>query len=341
MSISNASQFYSARLNRLHQLTKKRNVDFCILTSPPTLTYYSAHFFYFEHGPSPFQVIPAVLIASKENESALLVADNEQVPESTAVELKIHTYQSYVYRHPLQVADSFVAGMKDIIGKARSTKIRIGIESSACPAIIAHTLTDNLGNIEWVDVSNEIRAERMIKDELEIEMITRAAALCDIGQRVLQTNIKVGQSELELFSIVSRAINEGAGTRVPVMADFVSGPRTATGGGIPSGKVTSAGDLLLCDLTPCLNGYWGDCCGTVAAGTASTSQRRDFETVRDGLSRAIDTIKPGIKASQLDEFLRKHVSDYPHHSGHGVGTMNHEEPRITPYNEMELQAGMV
>ncbi|MBA4166649.1 MAG: M24 family metallopeptidase, partial [Chitinophagaceae bacterium] len=31
----------------------------------------------------------------------------------------------------------------------------------------------------------------------------------------------------------------------------------------------------------------------------------------------------------------------PHHSGHGVGTMSHEEPRITPYNQAHLRAGMV
>jgi Xaa-Pro aminopeptidase len=32
---------------------------------------------------------------------------------------------------------------------------------------------------------------------------------------------------------------------------------------------------------------------------------------------------------------------YPHHSGHGLGTSYHEEPRIVPYNTMKLQPGMV
>jgi Xaa-Pro aminopeptidase len=32
---------------------------------------------------------------------------------------------------------------------------------------------------------------------------------------------------------------------------------------------------------------------------------------------------------------------YPHHSGHGIGVTYHEEPRIVPYNDLALEAGMV
>ena len=32
---------------------------------------------------------------------------------------------------------------------------------------------------------------------------------------------------------------------------------------------------------------------------------------------------------------------YPHHTGHGIGAAWSEEPRITPYNEMRIEEGMV
>jgi len=39
--------------------------------------------------------------------------------------------------------------------------------------------------------------------------------------------------------------------------------------------------------------------------------------------------------------MRQHIGNYPHHSGHGVGTIYHEEPRIVPYNSTRLLPGMV
>ncbi len=39
--------------------------------------------------------------------------------------------------------------------------------------------------------------------------------------------------------------------------------------------------------------------------------------------------------------MRGHIGNYPHHSGHGVGTLYHEEPRVTPYNKTLLEPGMI
>ncbi len=57
-------------------------------------------------------------------------------------------------------------------------------------------------------------------------------------------------------------------------------------------------------------------------------------------------MKPGVAAGELDGLLRAAISDagyevYPHHSGHGLGTSYHEEPRIVPYNDLKLEPGMV
>ena len=43
----------------------------------------------------------------------------------------------------------------------------------------------------------------------------------------------------------------------------------------------------------------------------------------------------------IDKLMRAHIGNYPHHSGHSVGTAYHEEPRITPYNMIELEPGML
>jgi Xaa-Pro aminopeptidase len=47
-----------------------------------------------------------------------------------------------------------------------------------------------------------------------------------------------------------------------------------------------------------------------------------------------------VRAGELDAQIRAGL-DYPHHTGHGLGTGYHEEPRIVPDAETVLEPGMV
>jgi Xaa-Pro aminopeptidase len=71
-----------------------------------------------------------------------------------------------------------------------------------------------------------------------------------------------------------------------------------------------------------------------------------YRVVRDALHAGVESVRPGVRARDLDAMLRDRVREggydsYPHHSGHGIGVSYHEEPRIVPYNENTLEAGMI
>ena len=170
------------------------------------------------------------------------------------------------------------------------------------------------------------------------------AGIYNIGQSAVLNPAKGGMSELELFNLVRRQIEASVNTRVPLMADFVSGAATASGEGLPTNKIISEGDLILTDFTPCLNGYWGDSCNTIVMGTPTREQLGIFTLVREALEIGIGTIRAGVQAKEVDYAMRQHLikeGNFGHHGGHGVGVVYHEEPRITPYNTMLLEPGMV
>lgn len=79
----------------------------------------------------------------------------------------------------------------------------------------------------------------------------------------------------------------------------------------------------------------------MVVGTATAEQREIFNLVKEGLEIGIRAIRPGVQANEIDRLMRKHIGNYPHHSGHSVGTAYHEGPRITPYNETKLEPGMI
>lgn len=185
----------------------------------------------------------------------------------------------------------------------------------------------------------------MVKDEEEISILREALDLCDLGQTLVKRLAQRGITEVELFADVRKGMERRAGGRLPLLADLVSGARTAQIGGPPTSRSLENGDVVISDLVPRHHGYWGDTCNTCVVGEPTSEQRKLFEGVATALAEVIDDVRPGVRACDLDSSLRKRVlqlsGGYPHHSGHGLGVTWHEEPRVVPYNPLPLQPGMV
>ena len=331
------------RIEKLREIKKTKQIDAFLFTSPASLKYFAGYFFNFETGPSPFHLIPAALLVG--HSSSLVMADNE-AQQLSAIEpsIVVETYESYTFEKPIDCSNQFLLQLHKVFRQHATDKSRIGIERFFFPLVIAQSLLAQYPGIDFVDITPEITFLRAVKDSDEIELIRKAAHLADTGQAAVLKHANIGMTELELFSRVRLEMETVAGTRVPMMTDLVSGKITASGGGNPTSKVIEANDLVLCDLTPCLNGYWGDSCNTMAVGKPTIEQKKIFTLVKEALEMGIDTIRAGVEAKEVDWVMRKHLEaegGFGHHGGHGVGIFYHEEPRIVPYNTMILQPGMV
>ncbi len=333
------------RIKRLQNIGNIKNIDAFLFTSLSTIKCLSGYFYDFAIGPSPFQLLPAALLVAPSQNSCIIIADNEFFEKhDVGLKLSIKPYVSYVYEKPLDFTAQFLVKLHEAIKENKLQNAKLGIEQNSLPFVVSQSIKSKYPNLQLVDVTGEITHLKAIKDHDEIDNIRKATALCDIGQAAVLKHAKAGMTELELFSLIRTEMEASVGKRVPIMLDLVSGARTEEGGGSPSNKTILKGDLILSDLTPCLNGYWGDTCNTFAIGKPTVEQSSNFKLVQQALDSAIDFIRPGIKAKEVDKLLRKHflsVGEYAHHSGHGVGTNCHEEPRIVPYNEMLLEENMV
>ena len=190
---------------------------------------------------------------------------------------------------------------------------------------------------------NDLRA---VKGEEEVAKIRVALDLCDAGQHYVGQNCRPGVTEIELWGEMKARLEVMAGARLPVLADLVGGERTAEIGGEPGDYALEDGDPVILDIVPRLDGYWGDNAATYFAGDPSAEMAKAYGIVRDALHAGIESVRPGVRACDLDAMLRERIGDagyepYPHHSGHGIGVSYHEEPRIVPYNEAALEVGMI
>ncbi len=158
-----------------------------------------------------------------------------------------------------------------------------------------------------------------------------AIAVCDAGQAAARAHAAAGISELELWAERARRDGErrgdpAAGARRPRLGPAHCRDRRPSGHRGPS----RTGDLVLCDLVPRVAGYWGDSCATFAVGEPSAAAREAHARRRATCSPSSSRRSGPAPSPPTWTLWRAQRLEFPHHTGHGLGTGFHEEPRIVP-----------
>jgi Xaa-Pro dipeptidase len=306
------------RQRRARDLLRGAGHDALLATDPGTIWWLTGFAVDLETGPSPFAPPPVALLS--EDEPVRLVVSDDEAPAIPGTGVELVTYEGFT------------------VDRIRGRELAHGLVAEL---IAGRRLATDDGTGSPGDLRQALLAARAIKDADEIEALRAALRAADAGQRRLREAAVAGATEIEIFGAVRQAIEREAGARTPVLADLLSGERTADIGGSPTARTLADRDLVLCDLAPRVGGVWADSCATVVVGGEAThEQRRVHARVREALDRAIDVARPGIRAADLHEAIRGDLG-YPHHSGHGLGGSFHEEPRIVAGSETVLAPGMV
>jgi Xaa-Pro dipeptidase len=221
---------------------------------------------------------------------------------------------------------------------------RVGVQPASLPYALGCWLAEH--GAEPVGVDDVLRAVRLVKDAEELDRLRRCAELTSAAQRRALTATRPGVTELAAFAEIALEWEIPFAGRTAVTGDFLSGvERTAGVLGRPTDRMMCPGDPVIVDLAPRVGNYWGDSANTLFLGEPDAAFRRMHTAVRDALHRGIEAIRPGWTAGQADELIRAEVRaagyDYPHHTGHSVGTASHEFPCIRPGAEAVLVEDMV
>jgi Xaa-Pro dipeptidase len=111
-----------------------------------------------------------------------------------------------------------------------------------------------------------------------------------------------------------------------------------------------AGDLALVHCNSYADGFWTDITRTFCLGEPDEQKRRMYDAVFAARRAALDRIRPGVCAADVDAAARRVLeargfgAEFKHGLGHGVGfaAINHNAPpRLHPASEDVLEAGMV
>jgi Xaa-Pro aminopeptidase len=251
---------------------------------------------------------------------------------------------------PSDPRGSFFAALREAMTEAAPNPETIGVEMRSLPFAAGEFLRTEFPNTRIVEAESSLLSARSIKTAREIALLRRASHLADISQTTLAELCReAGKSEFEMFAEISRRVFTAAGRDIPLAGELVTGPRTTTvqypNG--PRDRATQPGDAALMDLSGRCDGYWFDCTGTYIIGGVepTEAQLRYGSASRDACEAAMAALKPGARASDAARAAEAAFASYglpnAHYAGHQIGVTVNEPPRLVPYDETDIQVGMV
>ena len=329
------------RLEKLRAFMDREELSAVLITDPFNQCYMTE-----------FEIItysrPIFTIITK-NESILIVPGlEEEHAKSKAKYDQLYVY----YEHPEMVEQSLSS--KEYIFHCLNQvqgHQKIGVEFGSMPYGLASALKNE--NWELADVTSELIKQRAVKDESEIETIRRSCSLAAHSIKAAFQALKVGITELEIETIAARDFYTES-------SRLYSDSLVITRGMSPSGKERTvfphvfsglrkveSGDGLILTRISSLDGYKGECERTCFVGSPDAKQREVFEIMVKAQTAALNTIKAGVRASDVDKAARSIIqkSGYGefavHRVGHSIGLAVHESP-FFKFDEREviLEEGM-
>ena len=233
-------------------------------------------------------------------------------------------------------------------GQGRARAWTIGIEAEHFTVAEKKRLTkERPKGVLLRDAPSLIERFRLIKDDEELARIRDAV---DLGAKLFERALEIlrpGVKETEVAAEMELVARRAGAEEMSFPTIIASGARSALPHGRASRHVIAEGGFVVCDFGVILEGYCSDQTRTVWVGPVSDEARRAYQAVLEAQLAAIEAVRPGVTAGEVDAAARKVLKKaglgrfFTHSTGHGVGIEIHEAPRVAAGQGEILRPGMV
>jgi Xaa-Pro aminopeptidase len=194
-------------------------------------------------------------------------------------------------------------------------------------------------------VRKPFQALRACKSDLEVEIIRKSI---NLSQKAFKAALRACTGDMRERDLAVSLDFEARrmGASGPAFETIVAGgSRAAMAHAHPSGRKLRGATVI--DWGIRFRGYCTDTTRTLSFGKLDSALRRAHRLVIEAQERALERIRPGIRAGEVDMAARDLIekggfgNHFGHSLGHGVGLEVHERPLLGPGSREVLEEGMV
>ncbi|MCG1009705.1 aminopeptidase P family protein [Salinicoccus sp. ID82-1] len=316
-------------MNKLLTLMRQNDVDATFIVPGPNMLYFTG-----------------LKIKQSERVTFIVILRNGEI-HSLVPEVEQDKFKAVFENNVISYKDEegIEGALQQLKAVLPQEDFRASVEYSNC-RVTEYRVFRSLG-CELTDADHLINALRLIKEDQEIAELQNAAKVLEDSFKATLPFIKTGVPEVEIAAQLEYEMKKRGSAGTPFETIVASGPRGASPHGRAGAKKIAAGELVVIDFGCIIDGYVGDICRTVAVGNISDEARKAYKIVKEAQQHAVNLIKPGIPAGEIDEAARSIIRShgygayFNHRTGHGLGINPHEEPYIMQGNKQVLEPGMV
>ncbi len=275
----------------------------------------------------------------------------------TADRLLLVTDGRYAVQAPEQVRAAGVAAevevgltlgdQDDVLSGAVPDGARLGLEAAS----VTWAAQRRYGRAPWssplVPTEDLVEAVRQVKDDGEVARLARASAIADAALAQVAPGLVDGPTEAELGLALDTAMRRLGAEGVSFETIVASGPNGARPHHRPADRTIVDGDLVVIDFGALVDGYHSDMTRTFQVGEPTATQRRMYAVVEEAQAAGVAAVRAGAAAADVDGTCREVIAAagwadaFGHGTGHGVGLVIHEDPRVSRASTTMLAPGHV
>ena len=307
---------YENRLRLLRKTMQSLDVPYVVLTSMQNIAYYSG-FLYCAFGR------PYALVVSQD--ACVTVSANIDAGQPWRRSVS----DSIIYTDWRR--DNYWRALQHLVGDAK----RIGFEADHLSVENHQKLKNSFANARLIDIAAHTMQQRMVKSQEEIDLITAAASIADIGGYAVRDAIKIGVREIDVAMAGRDAMELAISEQFPdsEMRDtwvwFQSGLNTDGAHNPVTMRKLESGDLLSLNTFPMISGYYVALERTLIVGEPDAGQLEIWEANVAAHELGISLIKAGSSCADICEginefFAAKDLLQYRTFGyGHSFGVLSH------------------
>ncbi|MDP4093539.1 MAG: Xaa-Pro peptidase family protein [Bacillota bacterium] len=311
-----------SRISSFRHKLKEKDLDGALITKRENYIYLSG-----------FTGTSAVLVITQKE--AVLVTDFRYVTQASqqAPSFKIEQYTG-----------SMLAALETMIKKFSLS--RIGFEEEVVSYKAYTEYKSKFGKTELVPLEGVIERLRAVKSSYELEIIKEAVKIADRAFDHILQYIKPGVSEIEIASELEHFIKKQGAKGTSFDTIVASGERASMPHGVASEKKVSNGDVITMDFGALYKEYCSDMTRTVFLGQPREELKKIYNIVLEAQLEAIEGAHAGKTGREIDRIARDIIysngynNNFGHGLGHCVGLEIHEEPRLSPMGNIQMENGM-